>query len=732
MNQGASRLELEPRISPRWVFGLLALVGVIVVLSANPLASPSRQLTVLVIGILLQALAAAGWLMHRWSSSASRWMAVVLLVTVVYLGGRWSGLPGFLLLTVVPTALTGALIGGPAMVGVAAAESILVILAPLVLNIKAGWDEAAAALIGIWAMVATVHAVCHHVEEVSRWAWDLWQQAQSSIKDARDRRQELEQTVEGLANANRQLALANERMAALREIAEEAQRTKTAFVANVSHEFRTPLNMIIGLVGLMVETPDIYAAILSPKMRKDLETVHRNCVHLSNMVNDVLDLTRVETGRLQLHKERIDLSEIIGKSLASVQPLLRPKGLATHTGIQENLPEPYCDRTRIQQVILNLLSNAARFTERGGITVEASQQDQCVIVRVTDTGPGIAPQDVERIFEPFWRGAGDLWRDKGGTGLGLSISRQFVRSHGGRMWLESELGVGTSVFFSLPISPPLEPSARPGHSIREDWVWRERAFRTGQAGSSERLVKPRVVIWDEPGTLYPQLKRYSDDVELLNAHDLLQVVQVGPAHAVIVNAPSLDRLTPLLDMARQNLAATPIIGCSVSDRMGRTLESGALGYLVKPVTRDDLEEALQAIGKPVRQVLIVDDDPDVLELFSRLLYACDSTLEIVTASGSEEALDRVRQAAPDLMLLDIVMPDMDGWQVLEAMTRDEQLQDTTVFLVSAHDPVDSPSVSEFFLATVDEGLSFSKLLRCSLAISGLLMEPEGGSDLTPV
>ena len=158
---------------------------------------------------------------------------------------------------------------------------------------------------------------------------------------------------------------------------------------------------------------------------------------------------------------------------------------------------------------------------------------------------------------------------------------------------------------------------------------------------------------------------------------------------------------------------------------------GALGHLIKPVTRADLKQALKAVDRPVRRVLVVDDDPGALQLFSSMLHVCDPSLEVVTAAGGKEALDQLRCTPPDLMLLDIVMPEMDGWQVLEAMTRDEEMPKVPTFFVSAQDPSDQPLTSGFLLATMDRGLSLSQLLRCSLEISKLLLQPEGALDPVP-
>jgi signal transduction histidine kinase/CheY-like chemotaxis protein len=580
--------------------------------------------------------------------------------------------------------------------------------------------------------MATVYAFYRPVQRLGDWLDEYVDRVQAFFDEARDRKLDLERVLESLAHANRQLALANERAGALRRIAEEAQRSKSMFVANVSHEFRTPLNMIIGLVDLMVETPEIYAVALSPKMREDLEVVHRNCEHLSNMINDVLDLTRIESGRIVLHRERIDLTDLVERSMEAVVPLVEKKQLNLNYEVSDNLPEVYCDRTRIQQVILNLVSNAARFTESGGITIRVTQEEQHVVVRVADTGPGVSPEDAKRIFEPFRQGSRVLWHDKGGSGLGLSISEQFVKLHGGRMWLDSQPGKGSTFSFTLPISPPMEHLARPGHQLKSDWLWRAGAFHASRVGLSEELLRPRVVVCDETAGLGVELARVSNGVELVSVPQFEQVLQAArecPAHLLVLNTSSEEDLLSITDKAREALPGTVIVGCCVPRPVQRAIDAGAVGHLTKPVTRADLRNALKAVGNHVARVLVVDDDPDIIQLFSRLLHTCDEALQITAASGGAEALETLRRCTVDLVLLDVVMPDMNGWQVLEQMQQDERMARIPVYFVSAQDAADHPARSEYLVATTSEGLSLSQLFRCSLGISRLLTYPAEECDL---
>jgi signal transduction histidine kinase/CheY-like chemotaxis protein len=732
MNESTLGYESELRISPRPVLTVLVVLGGMLYLAAEMLSCPWRTVDqTLTLFLFLSALSGIGWMLIGWRPTLGRWFTVLALVAAVHLGGWWLRAPGSLAWAVIPTVLAAPLVGFSAVVVTAVGESAVIL--GLIRYSPAGFSlsDGVVALVAVWGVFGATLAMHHQIHERSAWLVEYFEHAQRSLLDAQERRAELRQALDDLAHANRQLTLMNQRVTAMRLIAEEAQKAKTRFVARVSHEFRTPLNMIIGLVDLMAETPEIYDVTLSPRMREALQVVHRNCQHLSDMVNDVLDLTRIETDRVVLHRERVDIREVIDSAVEAVQPLLESKRLVFRTVVGEDVPEVYCDRTRIEQVVLNLVSNAARFTEQGGIAVEIVRQDHSVRVSVADTGPGIAPKNIDRIFEPFCQGMSDLWRDKGGSGLGLSISKQFIELHGGRMWVESELGIGTTFTFELPTSSSITPVGRPGHQIREDWIWRERQSKPSFPDSH---YNPRFVICDETDGLCESLARYSDEIEFVNARDLAQLtkaLQESPAHAILLNGAACEDVLSLTEAIEGQAPGTPIIGCSVPPRVGRAVSFDALGHLIKPVTRADLVRAIEAVGRPVRRVLLVDDDPDALALFSQMLTICDSTLEVLSASSGKEALERLHRDSPDLMLLDIVMPDIDGWQVLESMMQDEAAPRVPVFLVSAQDPADQPLRSRFLLATMDEGLSLSKLLRCSLEISKLLLEPEGALDPVP-
>jgi signal transduction histidine kinase/CheY-like chemotaxis protein len=732
MNESSLGLESELRISPKLVLAALVALGGGLCIGADTLSYPWQTIDRLIsLFLFLSMLSAIGWILVDWRPLLGRWFTVVALAAAVHVGGWWLHIPGYLAWAVIPIALAAPLLGFPATVVTAVAESVVVLVLMRSPDMGIGMPSGIVALTAIWGVLGGLCGTHYQIHRQSAWFAKYFERARQSLWDSQSRRAELRQALDDLTHANRQLALMNERVGALRAIAEDAQKAKTTFLAKVSHEFRTPLNMIIGLVDLMVETPEMYDVTLSPRMREALHVVHRNSQHLSSLVNDVLDLTRIEADRVVLYRERVDIRALIDSAAEAVRPLLESKQLRFSITAADDVPTVYCDRTRIDQVILNLISNAARYTERGSITIQITRKDQLVRVSVTDTGAGIPPGDIERIFQPFCQGTSDLWRHKGGSGLGLSISKQFIELHGGSMWVESDLGVGTTFAFELPASPSMTLVGKPGHQIREDWIWRERLSRPSLPNSH---YNPRFVIHDQMGNLCAALARYSDQVELVDSQDtaqLAQALQESPAHAVVLNEPDLGDILSLAEAIGREAPGTPIVACCVSPRVERARVLGALGHLIKPVARADLMRAMQAVGRPIRRVLLVDDDPDALLLFGQMLHVCDSALEIVTASSGQEALEHLRCAPPDLMLLDLVMPDMDGWQVMESMVQDEGTTRVPTLLVSAQDPADQPLRSRFFLATMAEGLPLGKLFRCSLEVSRLLLEPEGALDPAP-
>jgi DNA-binding response OmpR family regulator len=282
--------------------------------------------------------------------------------------------------------------------------------------------------------------------------------------------------------------------------------------------------------------------------------------------------------------------------------------------------------------------------------------------------------------------------------------------------------VGSTFCFKLPISPLSSPSlAGAGRWVDDDWVFRE---RTSWPNLPKLPYQQRVILYDETDNLYALFTAYFDDIEFVDTDNLAQVeqeLQHSPAHAVILNTVSPHSLAPMVEQARSEISDTPIIGCSLPPRVDPTVAAGAAGRLIKPVRQADLEAVMETVG-PVSRVLVVDDNPDILQLFRRMLHIYDDTLEVLTASSGEAALNELRLRQPDLMLLDIVLPDLDGWQVLEHIKKDGAIESMPVIVVSAEDVLEQ-TMSDVLLATMGQGLSINQVLRCSLQLSKLLLEP---------
>ena len=714
----ASESEVDLCIGSRPVIVVLLMLSMALALGARLLPEPAKATTFVP---YLASFLALAWLLESWKPRFSRWLLVTGLLASAHIMAEWFALPSATVLAALPVALAAPLIGVYAGFVLAGAETATLLLLWFSGRVE-GFGLVTVTLIATWLVCGLMAATQKPVSELAGWSLTNFQRARALLDEARDRQAELKEALDALAHANRQLALTYDKLAAARLLAEEARRTKAAFVANVSHEFRTPLNMIVGLVDMILKAPNLYGEELPPSLLKDLEIVGRNCEHLSSMINDVLDLSRIESGRPSLHRESVCLPDVIEEALAVVRSLTEKRGLDLQAIVPDDLPEVYCDRTRIRQVILNFVSNAARFTERGGITVQAAGDDGFVTVSVTDTGPGISPEEARRIFEPFYQGSTLVRRQGNGTGLGLSISKQFVELHGGTMWMESQVGAGSTFAFRLPASPPLEPTSPPERWLTEGWVER----RTSPSLLEAKLGQ-RFVLCDATGELEPLFSHCDDQGEYVPTQGLEQAVaemRRSPAQALVINHAPMDELWRRMIRARQELPDTPILGCVLPPKAELALAAGAAGYLLKPVTREDLMRALTTLGRPVREVLLVDDDPDVLALFTRMIETSDHTARVRTAPSGQQALAEARRQAPDVVLLDILMPNQDGWQTLEAFQEEDALRGVPIIIVSAQDPQDQPAQSEWLLATIGGGLPISKVLHCFQGIASSLLRPD--------
>lgn len=716
---GFSREELY--ISPSWV--ILALITLSVLCGMYTITHPELPVLAELIIVCLLGIAGLGWLLSRFHAWASALFLVIGISVITFFLLAWFQVPGTLTLLSIPVWLAMAMAGWQAAMGIGLANSLLIFILSGQKILPMETSEIWLSLFSIWFALGVVAAVHFPIRQTARWTWEYYETARTHLAEARDRQSQLAQALDDLVHANRQLALLNERIGNYRHADEEARRSKEMFVARVSHEFRAPLNIIIGMVNLMVDSAHSYATPLPALAMRHLEVVNRSCRHLASMIDDVLDLSQAEGGRMVLHREMVNLIEVVDSALSIVRPMLENKGLGLQVGYPESLPLISCDRLRIRQVILNLLSNAARYTDKGAVSVEVSLETRDVVIRIVDTGPGIAPEDAERVFEAFSPvGKQNRWIP-GGSGLGLSISKQFVELHDGTIGLESQLGRGSTFWVRLPLVTPALPDARPGQWISDQWIWMER-----HPGSEryEVVFKPRVIICDETGFLYPALLHQKDVFELVSTSTLDQAfaeLQKAPASSLVLNLPYLGDLGGTLDRLRKEAPETPVVCTGFPRRIDDAKQAGADGFILKPLTNLGLDRTLDLLDREFRSILVVDDDEDTRWMMAELIHLYEAEIEVLLAEDGEEALRFMRDHLPDLVLLDVVMPGMSGWEVLALKQQDASLKDIPVIMVSAQDMHTGSITSPFLLSSIGDGVSTNKLVESLSFLPKLMLRP---------
>ena len=584
-------------------------------------------------------------------------------------------------LLVVPVIFASVLLGQPAFLCVAAVAALVVLTmganyvggAPFSIQVAFPFVVFAAVTLASWLSVRNLHTAL-------AWVWHGYESARYNEEMARERQAELRRALKALDEATHRLERVNYMMVLACDQAKEAHRLKQQFAQTISHELRTPLNLIVGFTELMTESPEHYGGALPPPYLRDLNIVHRNACHLQNLVNDVLDLARIEAAQMSLSPEETDLQTLVQEAVHTARSLVGARGLALRTEIAPDLPKLWIDPTRIRQVLFNLLNNAARFTERGSVTVTVRQQAEEVVFAVADTGVGIAVEDIPRIFEEFRQADGSTRRRHGGVGLGLAISRRFVELHGGHIWVESQEGQGSTFYFSLPAS-------------RDDLSAGLSNYFAGPTGTASAKVgeEPVLLAVTRSPSAAGLLTRYVRGCRTVVVPDLDQARDT--AHRLMPQAVVVDSACQELGPAKLEeigrgwgLPRTHFVSCPLPGEEVLRQRLAVDGYLIKPVSRQNLWDVLRQLGEHVDRVLVIDDDRDFVLLMSRLLE--DSPVrryQVFGAYSGHEGLDMMNHCQPDLVLLDLVLPDIDGSEIVERMRTSPEWQHTPIVVVSAQD-----------------------------------------------
>jgi signal transduction histidine kinase/CheY-like chemotaxis protein len=690
----------------------VAVVGLsllIYIFGSARLEYPLRNTVLVSMGFALLV-----WLVGWRHAGIGQWASVVALIAQVYVLALMWQRPDMLFLWIVPIILAVMLINTPAAGLVAALETAtLAGAAHLSFGLALPRDHQTILLLVLWIASLALTVASLVIENLFNQAATDHDRLQALLKTSRETQQRLAQTLEDLEHSNRQLSLLYDKNIALRKTAEEATEAKTNFIARVSHEIRTPLSMILGITESIIENEDVYAEEIPMDLMDDIHVMRRNSEHLLSLVNDVLDLTRAEASQLILHKEWTDLAAELDKSAAIVSPLAQKKKLELEVNTQRPLPEIYCDRTRIRQVILNLLTNAIRYTDQGKISLSASKDDDSLLICVRDTGTGIEPSDVERVFEPFYRGKGALRPDTIGSGLGLSVCRQFVDLHGGKIWLESLVAAGTSFYVRLPLGGDEPPPRSPASFLSERWPWVE--VRRLRSGSFTQRTRRHVMVCTQSEAFLHQIRQldpHSDYQRVGGVAELAAEAERAPAHTILINAPNLEILLAQMEQATQQIKDTPILGTTFTSLHDQVRLTGASAYVQKPFRNQTLRDAVRQVIERPRNVLIVDDNNDMKKMIVRV-FSSEAEFEhtqFTLASSGEETYAALARRKPDVILLDLALPDVSGWDVVARLKEEPAWAAIPVIIVSAHDLNDVPNRSRMVVYMNGDGVSMDELI----------------------
>jgi len=544
------------------------------------------------------------------------------------------------------------------------------------------------------------------------WAWTMQQRSDHLLDLSRDRQQKLLNLSKSLEMSNTILQRTKRELIYARQQAEKAQRMKEQFAANVSHELRTPLNLILGFSEMMYLSSEVYGDMAWPQaLRQDVYQIYSSSRHLTDMINDVLDLSRLEMVGFTLNKETVDIVSLLQETVDIARDFFRNRPISLELAA-DDLPTLEIDQTRIRQVLLNLLRNAAKFTDEGIVSIRAQCVEHEILVAVSDTGQGIEQAELAHIFEEFYQVDRSLHREHSGSGLGLAISKQFIEAHNGRIWAESRVGEGSTFYFSLPITD--------GY-IR--WARLEPSSPLQTAGGQPRSS---VLVVDSDPAVADLVRRHLDGFEVLSAANLREAadaVQVHHPRALVLNEQ------PGADESRGVSWPVPVFRCSLPSQAWLADDLAVRACLTKPIAVERLLAEVEKIHG-VRRVLVIDDDWGFCQLVDRMLESTGVHCVVDHAYDGATGLEMMRSVSPDLVLLDMVMPVIDGFGVLHQMREEPELAHLPVILVTATNFADAALIRYGSQVRISRagGFTTPEVLQClreTLSVLGPRYEDAG-------
>jgi signal transduction histidine kinase/DNA-binding response OmpR family regulator len=441
-------------------------------------------------------------------------------------------------------------------------------------------------------------------------------------------------------------------------------------IANVSHELRSPINSILGFTSLILDDASLN---LPEKQRHNLERIQGNSRDLSEFINKILDFSKIESGHMDVYSEPVDLRAVIARAVAIAEGLRGNRPINIEVELQEDIPMLHTDKTKLQQILVNLLSNAVNFTNQGEIKVTASRADHDrVHIAVSDTGIGIAESDIPKIFEEFRQLNGASRQGKTGTGLGLAITRRLVALLDGELDVSSKVGEGSVFLVALPTEIP--SSAAPSGEAEPRELDHERTA---------------LVVSHEAAMIYLMRKYLTEagySVALAeDAARALEIVSMAKPSLIVLDLDSLDTPANTINQIAEGKEKGRLIAVSINANFERqAIRTGADAFLSKPVEREELLVAAEGSKEaPPEFVLVVDDDADALEIVKSMLENNGHT--VVTAADGRAAIEVITRHKPSAIILDLMLPEMDGFEVAHRLQLHPKWRDIPVILLTARD-----------------------------------------------
>jgi CheY-like chemotaxis protein len=513
-----------------------------------------------------------------------------------------------------------------------------------------------------------------HVEERTTKLSQALQKLRHTQVQLLKQKQELETRVK---TRTAELAKSMEEAQKARAEAENANQSKSQFLANMSHELRTPMNAIIGYSEmLMEEAEDLEQEAFIP----DLQKIHGAGKHLLSLINDILDLSKIEAGRMELYLENFEIGTLVNDVVATINPLVAKNGNNLTINCAENLGIMHADLTKVRQSLFNLLSNASKFTENGTITLTVSRQNiderDWIQFQVSDTGIGMTPEQMGRLFQAFTQADASTTRKYGGTGLGLAITKKFCQMMGGDIMVESLSGKGSTFTVQLPVEveklTKVETPEQP-------------------QGDSPSDKQSTILVIDDDPTIHDLMKRFltKQGFQVRTANSGLEGLRL--AKELQPEAITLDVMMPGMDgwavlaalKADPETAHIPAIVMTIVDDQNLGYALGAADYILKPINRNQLMSVLQKYGasQSPNSILVVEDDPINREMLRRQLEK--DNWQVIAVENGREALEAIATHPPRLIISDLMMPEMDGFELVHELRQSPRWRSIPVIVLTA-------------------------------------------------